>query len=156
MNPKCPTKLVMKTIAVILASALPAVPGLCRRSVLHGVRTLILFAATAAFGASATWKTNPGSGKWNTAANWTPPTVANGTAETSAFALSNVRRVSFAADTEVNGIMFNAGASPFTLINQAPTLTISGTGITNNSGIVQNFTLGAGQIIFTNSATAEV
>src|SRR5206468_12431423 len=43
---------------------------------------------------------------------------------------------------------------PFTLINQAPTVTISGKGITNNSGIVQNFTPGPGQIIFTNSATA--
>jgi autotransporter-associated beta strand protein len=62
--------------------------------------------------------------------------------------------VFFAADTEVNGIVFNAGASPFTLINQAPTLTISGVGITNNSGIEQNFTPGQGQIIFTNNATA--
>jgi autotransporter-associated beta strand protein len=62
--------------------------------------------------------------------------------------------VFFAADTEVNGIVFNAGASSFTIVNQAPTVTISGTGITNNSGIVQNFTPGPGQIIFTNSATA--
>jgi autotransporter-associated beta strand protein len=62
--------------------------------------------------------------------------------------------VFFAADTEVNGIVFNAGASPFTFINQAPTVTISGKGITNNSGIVQNFTPGPGQITFTNSATA--
>jgi autotransporter-associated beta strand protein len=62
--------------------------------------------------------------------------------------------VFFSVDTEVNGIVFNAGASPVTLINQAPTVTISGKGITNNSGIVQNFTPGSGQIVFANSATA--
>jgi hypothetical protein len=115
---------------------------------------LIFFAATAAFAGSATWKANPGSGTWNTAANWTPATVPNGAADTATFAFSNIRSVFFAADTEVNGIVFNAGASPFTFINQAPTVTISGKGITNNSGIVQNFTPGPGQIIFTNSATA--
>ena len=83
-----------------------------------------------------------------------PATVPNGAADTATFAFSNIRNVFFAADTEVNGIVFNAGASPFTFINQAPTVTISGKGITNNSGIVQNFTPGPGQITFTNSATA--
>src|SRR5205823_12717341 len=110
--------------------------------------------ATAAFAGSATWKANPGSGTWNTAANWTPATVPNGAADTATFAFSNIRGVFFVADTEVNGIVFNAGASPFKLINQAPTVTISGKGITNNAGVVQNFTPGPGQIIFTNSATA--
>src|SRR5436190_10571603 len=152
MNLKCLIALVMKTIP--LASPSPAVPRLSRGSALHGVGVLIFFAATAAFAGSATWKANPGSGTWNTAANWTPATIPNGAADTATFAFSTIRRVFFAADTEANGIVFNAGASPFTLINQAPTVTISGKGITNNSGIVQNFTPGPGQIIFTNSATA--
>ena len=152
MNLKCLTTLVMKTIPV--ASPPPAVPRLSGGSAFQGVGVLIFFAATAAFAGSATWKANPGSGTWNTAANWTPATIPNGAADTATFAFSNIRSVFFAADTEVNGIVFNAGASPFTLINQAPTVTISGKGITNNSGIVQNFTPGPGQITFTNSATA--
>src|SRR5438874_10761487 len=152
MKLKCLTTLVMKTIP--LASPAPAVARLSRGSVLRGVVVLISFVATAAFAASATWKANPGSGTWNAAANWMPATIPNGAADTATFAFSNIRGVFFVADTEVNGIVFNAGASPFTLINQAPTVTISGKGITNNSGIVQNFTPGPGQIIFTNSATA--
>ncbi len=154
MNLKSLTKPMMKNIALILVSAPLAVPRVSRGSVLRGVVALISFVATAAFAGSATWKANPGSGTWNTAANWTPATVPNGAADTATFAFSNIRSVFFAADTEVNGIVFNAGASPFTFINQAPTVTISGKGITNNSGIVQNFTPGPGQIIFTNSATA--
>lgn len=47
-------------------------------------------------------------------ANWTPATVPNGAADTATFAFSNIRNVFFAADTEVNGIAFNAGTSPFT------------------------------------------
>jgi hypothetical protein len=154
MNLKSLTKLVMTTISLGLASPSPAVPRLFRVSVHLGVVMLMFFVATAAFAGSATWKANPGSGTWNTAANWTPATIPNGTADTATLAFSNITRVFFAADTEVNGIVFNAAANPFTLINQAPTVTISGKGITNNSGIVQNFTLGPGQIIFTNSATA--
>jgi len=57
--------------------------------------------------------------------------------------------------------VFNPGASAFTITATPPlTLTISGTGITNNSGIAQNLvaaTVGAANfatIAFTNSATA--
>jgi hypothetical protein len=31
-----------------------------------------------ALAGSATWLTNPGSGNWNSATNWTPATVPNG------------------------------------------------------------------------------
>lgn len=112
---------------------------------------------------SATWKTSPTSGDWNTATNWTPQTIPNGPSDTARFATSNTTSVSLSANTEVNGIIFNAGASAFTTTaNPAIILTISGTGITNNSGITQNFMTavdGAGNlgtIAFTNSATAGV
>ena len=74
-------------------------------------------------------------------------------------ALSNTTNVSISANTEVNGITFTAGATnPYT-ITASPdfTLTISGAGITNNSGITQNFVTDGqqfGQISFTNNATA--
>ena len=56
------------------------------------------------------------------------------------FGLSNTTDVSISADTEVNGIIFTpAATNPYT-ITASPglTLTISGVGITNNSGITQN------------------
>ena len=56
--------------------------------------------------------------------------------------------------TEVNSVVFNPGASQFTIALLTTTLTISGSGVTNNSGINQNFVPGPGEIDFTNSATA--
>jgi autotransporter-associated beta strand protein len=126
---------------------------------------LLVFASTSAFAGSATWKTNPVSGDWNTASNWTPPTVPNGPSDRATFATSNTTSVSVSQPiTEANGIMFNAGASPFTITVAATTttssqLTISGVGITNNSGIAQNFAItrvsnAVANIVFFNSATA--
>jgi autotransporter-associated beta strand protein len=110
---------------------------------------------------SATWNLNPTSGDWNTAANWTPATVPNGPSDTATFATSNTTGVSLSADTEINGIVFNPSASAFTISpNPVATLTISGSGITNNSGAVQNFMttpdadFNHATILFTNNATA--
>jgi autotransporter-associated beta strand protein len=120
---------------------------------------LILLLSVIARAGSATWDLNPGSGDWNTAANWTPMTVPNGSTDTATFALSNTTSVSISANTEVNGITFTAAATnPYT-ITASPgfTLTLTGAGITNNSGIAQNFVTGGeqfGQISFTNNATA--
>jgi autotransporter-associated beta strand protein len=106
---------------------------------------------------SATWDLNPGSGDWNTAANWTPTTVPHHLADTATFALSNTTDVSISRDTAVGGITFVAGASPFT-ITASPsfTLTLNGLGIANNSGTTQNFvtTDHFGHITFRNGATA--
>jgi autotransporter-associated beta strand protein len=108
---------------------------------------------------SATWLASPGTGDWNTAANWTAGGPPNGSADTATFASSNITGVSLSLNTEVNGIVFNAGASPFTITASATfALTISGVGIMNNSGITQSFVAATdgnnGLINFTNSATA--
>ena len=113
---------------------------------------------------SATWNLNPANKDWNTASNWTPATVPNGPADTATFEISNKRAVSVTDNTEVNAIVFNPGASAFSISSStnvngiAPQLTISGTGVTNNSGVVQNFVAVGGRsilpaIAFTNSAT---
>jgi hypothetical protein len=123
---------------------------------------LLLFStASSIFANSATWKTSPATGDWNHAVNWTGSTLPNGPLDTATFAFSNTTGVSISANTEVNGIVFNASASVFTITaNPSFTLTISGVGITNNSGITQNFltdidlSLNQGVIQFTNSATA--
>jgi autotransporter-associated beta strand protein len=121
---------------------------------------LLLATGSTAFADSATWRANPSSGDWNTAANWMPNTVPNGAADTATFANSNTTDVSFSADTEVNGIGFNASANAFTITaSSLVRLTISGVGITNNSGIAQNFEVPGDEtavpaIQFTNSAAA--
>ena len=111
---------------------------------------------------SATWKRNARSGDWNTKTNWTPAHVPNGSADTATFALSNTTDVSISANTELNGVTFTSAATnPYTITTRSGfTLTISGAGITNNSGTTQNFltavdgTDNFGQISFINSATA--
>src|SRR5439155_319029 len=128
---------------------------------LLSVFILMLTAQTSRAG-SATWKSSPASGDWNTATNWRPQTIPNGPSDTATFATSSTTSVSLSANTEVNGIVFNAGASAFT-ITAVPTLTltVSGAGITNNSGVTQNFVTATdingtqhGTIQFTNGATA--
>ena len=123
---------------------------------------LLFSIASSSFANSATWKTNPATGDWNHAANWTPPTIPNGPSDTATFAASNTTGVSLSANTEVNGIVFNVGASAFTItVVPTLTLTVSGAGIANNSGITQNFVTTAdingtqhGTIQFTNGTTA--
>jgi hypothetical protein len=116
--------------------------------------SFLLSAASIAVADSATWNLNPTSGDWNTAANWTPATVPNGPNDTATFASSNITFVSFSDYTEVNTIVFDAGASPFTIvINFFPS--ISGGGIINNSGQIQNFFVTVfNTFTFRNSASA--
>ena len=103
---------------------------------------LAVWIATNAHAASATWDLNPSNGDWNTAANWTPPTVPNGSGDTVSFAVSNIAAVSLSSDTEVGRITFDSGASEFNIIvSPLRTLTISGDGISNNSDISENFSI---------------
>jgi len=43
---------------------------------------------------SATWKLNPTTGDWNTAANWNPPTVPNQPTDIATFDVSNTAQIS--------------------------------------------------------------
>ena len=125
-------------------------------------------AAVTSFAGSATWNIDPASDQWESASNWTPATIPNGPNDTATFGVSNTTNVhtTCVVDTEVNGIVFNPGASPFKITVEScasyqVTLTISGVGITNNSGTTQNFVAvgdngggDVGVIQFKNSATA--
>jgi autotransporter-associated beta strand protein len=125
---------------------------------------VLLFSTQASRAGSATWNLNPTSADWNTAANWTPATVPNGPADTATFGVSNITGIStlnyFYPGTEVNGIVFDLGASAYTITTSGGfAFTLSGVGITNNSGSLQNFAAGAflsntGFILFGNNATA--
>src|SRR4029077_8339062 len=132
------------------------------RTFLKAAATLLLLlsAPSITFAGSATWSPAPGSGDWNAAGNWVVGGPPNGPADTATFATSTQTAVSISANTEVNGIVFNAAASAFTITaNPGLILTISGVGITNNSGITQNFVPAVNAAtnsgaIFHNSATA--
>src|SRR6266446_5043856 len=114
---------------------------------------------------SATWQLSPMSGDWNHASNWTPATVPNGPTDTATFASSSVTSIKLSADTEVGSIVFNSGASAYTITQGEQsdpfTLTISGTGIVNSSGVTQTLLsveddFGGFGIQFINSASAGV
>ena len=105
---------------------------------------LLLIPAASAQAGSATWNLNPTSGDWHTAANWTPSTVPNGPGDIATFDVSTTTDIKSAPGTgsiEVDSIVFTPGASSYTVtvpwylgeFNYF--LTISGTGIVNNSGV---------------------
>ena len=109
------------------------------------VSLFLLVLAVHSFAGSATWNLDPTSGDWNTAENWTPATVPNGPSDVATFAASSVNQVSFSASsTEVAEVVFDATAtSSFNLtIGEGKFLTISGTGVVNNSGVTQNVSVG--------------
>ncbi|MFK4722610.1 autotransporter-associated beta strand protein [Bradyrhizobium niftali] len=90
----------------------------------------------------ATWLASPGTGDFNTAANWAPGAVPTGTAF---FGTSGVTNLSFSAgSTSVGGWTFNAGASNYSFSN-SQSLSFTGAGIVINGGsasITNNDTLG--------------
>src|SRR5262249_4773685 len=92
--------------------------------------------------------------------NWTPITVPNGPDDVATFAVSNTTDITVGISTEVNSIVFNPGASAYTITPPfTGDLTVSGVGIVNNSGITQQLgdfgESGSGHhLIFTGSATA--
>ncbi|PYK58881.1 MAG: hypothetical protein DME43_10200 [Verrucomicrobia bacterium] len=155
------------TTAIISLKTIDRVtPGLCVPASLLAAITLLLSGPSTTFAGDATWDLNPTSGDWNTATNWTPATVPNSSADTATFAFSNTTNVSISANTEVNGITFTpAATNPYTISVATPNvfsrdLVISGAGITNDSGTMQNFvTVGGANfslsaIVFFHSATA--
>src|SRR5436309_2138191 len=71
------------------------------------VLTLSLGVLSAVYADSATWRMNPMSGDWNTAANWTPDTVPNGPDNIATFGLSNQTAITVSTfGTEVNELIF--------------------------------------------------
>lgn len=102
------------------------------------------------------------SGDWNTAANWTPATIPNGSSVAS-FGASSTMAVSVSQNfTQIGGLTFTASAtSPYTItMKPLAALYFFGAGVTNSSGVTQNFETGtdssknSGGIFFSNRASA--
>src|SRR5712691_9214379 len=86
-----------------------------------------LACALHAHAGSATWNLNPTSGDWNTAANWTPNTVPNGPNDIATFGVSQTTGISLSTSVGLNGMVFNPGASVYT-ISLTGSINFSGTG----------------------------
>jgi autotransporter-associated beta strand protein len=147
----------MKTILDLSLSHLPGRALLFAAAMLP----LLLLSRGTTLAGSATWNLNPATNDWNTAANWTPATVPNGLSDVATFDVSNKTSVSLSSSVTLNGIVFNPGASAFTITSASAfsTFLINGAGITNNSGIEQKFVTAAkghdqGEIDFAATATA--
>ncbi|HEY3898205.1 MAG TPA: autotransporter-associated beta strand repeat-containing protein [Chthoniobacter sp.] len=115
----------------ILATSVAALTALCL--VPQGVR-------------GQTWVggTPSNSSDWNTATNWNPATIPDGSTATAIFGSSTITAVSLSTDTQVEGINFTADAtSPYTITLTSPvTLTIGDGGISNVSNTLQSFETG--------------
>ena len=145
-------------------AATDSYPRLARKTIFQTILVVAvsILIPTVAHAGSAQWNLNPTSGDWNTATNWMPITVPNGPTDIATFDLSNTTNVSISANTEVNAIVFTPAATNpyFITVNDGVTLTLSGTGITNNSGGAQTLVIGSddnaesAQTHFTHSATA--
>lgn len=132
------------------------------KAVLLPVMMVVLTTQTIRAG-SATWDLDPNNGDWNRAANWTPNVVPNGPADIAALATSNKTAVSLSASVEVSEILFSSGANAYTIRTPAnETLSISGPGIMNSSGVTQGFIADqsvsnafyGGKVVFLNGARA--
>ena len=109
------------------------------------ILTLLLSTASSSFAGRATWKASPANREWFNVNNWaTRDHSSRSGRHGNVRVLQSNKHRYLAFDTELDGIVFNPGASAFTIATNPtahPTITISGVGITNNSGIVQNFVL---------------
>lgn len=92
------------------------------------------------YAGSASWLASPTSSDWNNSGNWTPGGPPNAAADVATFSTSNHTAINLSAITELDGIVFGAGASAYSVtVSPDLSLTFSGAGITNNSGVAQDF-----------------
>ena len=96
-----------------------------------------------AYADSATWNLNRATNDWNTAMNWTPPTVPNATTDTATFDPSNTTSILTSAHVDLASLVFTAGAPSYTIATaRMRTLTFWDEGVRNDSGVQHTFTGG--------------
>ena len=108
-----------------------------RLVLLSGVASFALVAGARAD--SATWKPDPTSNDWNTAANWTPEKVPSRLTQDAIFGDSNVTEVSISEVIKLGSIVFDAEAPAYTIDVKPIGVVIGGAGVMNDSGSTQSF-----------------
>jgi autotransporter-associated beta strand protein len=127
----------------------------CRCGRSHALRTALLAsalisAAVSARAQDATWLANPGTGVFNTAANWDTGSVPTGTAF---FGTSDTTSLSFSANITIGGWTFNAGAPSYNFTTSGRFLQFNGDGIVNGGSATITNNL-AGGLRFLGTSTA--
>ncbi|MEP7249785.1 MAG: autotransporter-associated beta strand repeat-containing protein [Spartobacteria bacterium] len=92
---------------------------------------------------TATWSSNPLDGNWNKAANWNPQLIPS----SAIFGVSSETTVFLSQDTSASDLQFAPGANAYT-ITAPPGRYLAlqgGSGIRNDSGVVQNFVASGGR-----------
>ncbi len=107
-----------------------------------GVWLLLLSSSAVALAGSATWSPDPSNFLWNDPNHWVPQSIPDGPDDVATFTTSNELTVLVDKPTELNALVFGLGAEPFDLLVegdffQGQVLNLSGTGVINQSGIVQ-------------------
>jgi autotransporter-associated beta strand protein len=117
--------------------------------------SLLLMTIHSSQASSATWNLDPISDQWNNPTNWTPATVPNGHHDTATFDVSNTTGILISHHTGLEAIVFNPGASSYTIATSRD-LNLDGAGVVNNSGVEQDFVILSivGKIHFRNNASA--
>jgi autotransporter-associated beta strand repeat len=121
---------------------------------------ILMFSIQTSQADSATWNLNPLDIYWNNASNWTPATVPNGDSDIATFGASNITGIAILTNITVADIVFNPGASAYTINAGAWELNVN-EAINNNSGVTQTFDIPSlaggcipGSVVFFNNATA--
>ena len=100
----------------------------------------------------ATWLATPGSGDFNTSANWTPATVPLGIA---IFGSSSITTLTFSGSRNLDAFQFNAGAPAYTFnLTGGFGLAFHTDGIVNNSANAPTFNVNASPLRFDDTSTA--
>jgi len=146
----------MIIMVISIVTLAQASPSYILRMLRKGVFVLLAhlcLGIVAARAQNASWLFSPGSSDWNAAANWAPATVPTGTAT---FGASNTTTITFSGlHTSVGTLQFNAGAPAYSFNLSGFALTITGTGIVNNSSNRPTFTTtNGGGTEFVNTSTA--
>jgi hypothetical protein len=118
---------------------------------------VLLLTAKISLADSATWLLSPQNSAWENANNWTAGGPPNGPSDIATFAQSSQISVDISTSIEVNSILFSSGSAAFdfSFLSSGAQLIISGTGITNDSSVVQTFVVqNEGQIVFNNASSA--
>lgn len=119
--------------------------------------TLIGLFAPGARADSASW-VGQGASDWNIATNWNPQTIPNGPDDTATFGAVNPLSLPLVeSPIEVNSIVYTTLCPEYYTIEVDGQLTISGAGISNQSGsskVIYVKPYPAGELDFTNSAVA--
>jgi len=98
---------------------------------------------------------SPQDSAWENLSNWTAGGPPNGASDTATFGPSSQRNVNISTSVEVNSIVFAFDSDSFDFSILGGELTISGTGIRQDSGVLQTFAASdGGQVIFKNMSTA--